>query len=172
MKQETNLSIKPPKGIVPMPSDPGYDKMIGANGENIIPPERRVLILKRPLYGLRSSPELYSSTARRILEDDGYVPSTADPCVFIKKLVNADGSKKMVTTRRPIYKQSAASATKDWTRGTSLRTAQADATPEYVEVEEQDEHIVMIYVDDIYAISPLGGATLSRDIVCETRFQS
>ena len=65
----------------------------------------------------------------------------------------------MVTTRRPIYKQSAASATKDWTRGTSLRTAQADATPEYVEVEEQDEHIVMIYVDGIYAISPLGGAT-------------
>ena len=141
-----------------MKADPGYNQVIGADGENLIPEKERVMLLHRPLYGLRSAPELYSSTARRILEDDGFTPSAADPCVFIKKLVNADGSPKMVQTRRPVFHTEANDKKSQWSTTTPLRVNDGDSAPKFQTVQEQDEYIVLLYVDDVYAVSPTGGA--------------
>ena len=72
---------------------------------------------------------------RRVLESDGYRSTDAEPCVYIKKLWNDDGTRKMVDQRRP------------------------PNCPEGFELPQiQDQHIILIHVDDILAMSPHGGA--------------
>ena len=98
--RKTDVSIRPPKGVIPMPGDDGYE-----NVQNLAEGEYPVLKLKRPLYGMRDSPEIYATTARRILESDGFRASTCDPCVFIKKL-EENGKPKMVKKKIPVIKNS------------------------------------------------------------------
>ena len=121
--------MRAPKGIRPSPMDTGYDKVKNLD------PSHQILVIYKALYGLARSPKLHMAKMRRVLESDGYRSTDAEPCVYVKKLWNEDGTPKMVEQRKP---------------------------PKYPKDTElpqvQDQHIILIHVDDILAMSPEGGA--------------
>ena len=121
--------MRAPKGIRPSPTDTGYDKVKNLD------PSHQILVIYKALYGLARSPKLHMAKMRRVLESDGYRSTDAEPCVYVKKLWNEDGTPKMVEQRKP---------------------------PQYPKDTElpqvQDQHIILIHVDDILAMSPEGGA--------------
>ena len=126
---ESGVIMRPPKGIKPSPMDAGYDKVKNLD------PKHQILVIYKALYGLARSPKLHMAKMRRVLESDGYRSTDAEPCVYVKKLWNKDGTPKMVDRKRP------------------------PNYPKDVELPQvQDQHIVLIHVDDILAMSPNGGA--------------
>ena len=47
--------------------------------------EHLVCKLKKALYGLKQAPRCWTKAFREFIESDGFVQSSADPCVFIRK---------------------------------------------------------------------------------------
>ena len=86
--------MRAPKGIRPSPMDTGYDKVKNLD------PSHQILVIYKALYGLARSPKLHMAKMRRVLESDGYRSTDAEPCVYVKKLWNEDGTPKMVEQRK------------------------------------------------------------------------
>ena len=126
---EEGVVMRPPKGIEPSPMDKGYERVKNLDTKH------QILVIYKALYGLSRSPKLHMSKLRRVLEYDGFRSTDAEPCVYVKKLWNEDGTPKMVEQRRP------------------PNSPTGDVLPLV-----QDQYIILIHVDDILAMSPHGGA--------------
>lgn len=56
-------------------------------GSNI--PSHKVLHLRKSLYGLRQSPRCFNKTFDEWMRQDGFVPTSADPCLYVRKTEKA-----------------------------------------------------------------------------------
>lgn len=52
-------------------------------GSNIA--ANKVLLLRKSLYGLRQSPRCFNKAYDKWLRDQGFVPTTADPCIYTRR---------------------------------------------------------------------------------------
>ncbi len=52
-------------------------------GSNIA--ANKVLLLRKSLYGLRQSPRCFNKAFDKWLRDQGFVPTTADPCIYTRR---------------------------------------------------------------------------------------